>query len=290
MKLISLNQAKWKKIGNRILAFCRLVLLPPFLFLLSLSLLLGSMALTISAAVCGKTRDRILDKNALLETGLDFDCILVLGCRVYSDGRLSHMLSDRVETAVELYAAGFCDRLLMSGDHKDDSYNEVDPMKAAAEGHGVPSDAISTDPMGLSTYDSIMRFAAENPGARILIVTQSYHLYRALYLAEKAGLEAYGVSADLRTYRGQIKYDLREIAARCKDVYYAEKRPAAAGMQERAVHVFGNVAVERRIYENEKLLFHHTSDHDELPFRDFDRKSAALIADQREKRRVGSLR
>ncbi len=223
------DKTKWKRIGNRLGSFCRRVLFPAFLAILILGLLLAGMALTVSAAVCHKTQDRILDQRALLETGLDFDCILVLGCRVYSDGTLSPMLSDRVETAAALWSADACDRLLMSGDHKEESYNEVDPMRLSAEAHGVSSDAISTDPLGLSTYDSIMRFAAENPGARVIIVTQSYHLYRALYLAEKAGLDAYGVSADLRPYRDHVKNNLREIAARCKDVYYAEKRPAVAG-------------------------------------------------------------
>ncbi|MBR3894997.1 MAG: YdcF family protein [Clostridia bacterium] len=225
------DKEKWKRFGDRCARIVHRVIFPVFLAFLSLTILFASMALIISAAVCNKVRDRILDKDTLLEMGVDFDCILVLGCRVYSDGTLSHMLSDRVETASSLYAAGICDHLLMSGDHREDSYNEVDPMKLAAEAHGVPSDAIATDPMGLSTYDSIMRFARENRGARVIIVTQSYHLYRALYLAEKAGLDAYGVSADLRTYRGQIKYDVREIAARCKDVYFAEKKPAPAGLE-----------------------------------------------------------
>ena len=105
-------------------------------------------------------------------------------------------------------------------------------MKAAAEAAGIPQEAILTDPLGLSTYDSIARLSALYEGKRVLIVTQSYHLYRALYVAERLGLEAYGVSADLRSYVGQIKYDVREVAARCKDVFYAEVKPVAVGLEE----------------------------------------------------------
>lgn len=222
----------WRKIGKKLGIFRRQVLVPLCALLLCLALLVSGMGLIISAAVCNKTRDRIVTAEELLAMDSAFDCILVLGCRVYSDGRLSHMLSDRVETAVSLYKAGVCDTLVMSGDHEDDSYNEVDPMRNAAVEQGVPAEAILTDPLGLSTYDSIMRFAAEHNGARVIIVTQSYHLYRALYVAEKAGLEAYGVSADLRSYVGQFKYDVREVAARCKDVFYAEARPAAVGTEK----------------------------------------------------------
>ena len=142
------------------------------------------------------------------------------------------MLSDRVQTSIALYEAGFCDKILMSGDHKDQYYNEVDPMKEVAVASGVPEEEILIDPLGLSTYDSIVRLARLYKGKRVLIVTQSYHLYRALYVADKVGLNAYGVSADLRSYRGQFKYDLREILARCKDVFYAEARPSAVGLEE----------------------------------------------------------
>lgn len=185
----------------------------------------------INLTVCNGAKGRIVDADTLSELGISFDCIVVLGCRVYKDGRLSPMLEDRVTVGVSLYDKGICDRILMSGDHKDDSYNEVDPMKAAAIEMGVPSEAILTDPLGLSTYDSISRVAKEHAGARVVIVTQEYHLYRALYIAEKLGLDAYGVSADLRTYVEQWKRDAREVLARCKDVLWTWVKPEpVAGM------------------------------------------------------------
>ena len=219
-----------KKKTMQKVGFCRCVLRPALLVLLTVVVLLGIAASIVSASVYHKMKVRIWDRNELISAPFDFDFILVLGCGVYSDGTPTPMLADRVETATSLYALGVCDRLLMSGEYRNERYDEVGVMKREAERRGVPSDVILTDPLGLSTYDSIMRFAAEYPGARVVIVTQSYHLYRALYLAEKAGIDACGVSADLRPYVGQIKYDLREIIARCKDVYFAEARPAVAGI------------------------------------------------------------
>ena len=150
--------------------------------------------------------------------GTSFDYIVVLGCRVYEDGRLSHMLEDRVKASVTLYKSGISDCILMSGDHEHDRYNEVDPMKHTAVAQGVPAEDVLVDPLGLSTYDSLARLAAQHRGARVVIVTQEYHLYRALYIAESLGLDAYGVSADLRPYAGQWKRDAREVFARCKDM------------------------------------------------------------------------
>ena len=230
--VMHLARIPWKKTAKLLGVFSRRVLLPLCSLLLCIALLVSGFAIVISSAVCHKTRDRIVTVEQLHKMDTTFDYILVLGCRVYEDGSLSHMLTDRVKTAVSLYEAGLCDTLIMSGDHQSDAYNEVDPMKAAAEAAGIPQEAILTDPLGLSTYDSIARLSALYEGKRVLIVTQSYHLYRALYVAEKLGLEAYGVSADLRSYVGQIKYDVREVAARCKDVFYAEARPLAVGLEE----------------------------------------------------------
>ena len=86
----------------------------------------------------------------------------------------------------------------------------------------MPKEVIAIDPEGYSTYDSISNLLKQYKGKRVLIVTQKYHLYRALYIADKLGIDAYGVSADLRTYTKQLKYDLREILARVKDVVWVE--------------------------------------------------------------------
>lgn len=211
-----------------LLRFFKKVVLPCTAVLLTLCVLLGSFALIISAAVRDKTEDRILTVEEAEALEGELDCILVLGCRVYANGEPSPMLYDRVATGCALYGKGVCDKLLMSGDNRDIYYNEIEAMCREAMALGVPEEAILTDRYGLSTYDSVVRLLEEYEGRRVIIVTQTYHLYRALYLAEKLGVEAYGVGADLRPYYGQTKRDLREVLARCKDVVYAHKRPPTA--------------------------------------------------------------
>ena len=148
------------------------------------------------------------------------DCILILGAGVYSNKYPSLMLQDRLDKGIELYELGVSDRILMSGDNSEIDYNEVLVMKDYAVEAGIPGDNIFQDHAGFSTYESMYRardvFAAE----KIVVVTQSYHLYRALYDARALGLEAYGVMAEDVDYRGQTLRDLRELLARVKDVVY----------------------------------------------------------------------
>ena len=155
----------------------------------------------------------------------NMDCIIVLGCLVKDDGTPSDMLADRLTRGVALYKQGVAPKIIMSGDHGHESYDEVNVMKLFAIDAGVPSNDIFMDHAGFSTYESIYR-AKEIFGAeKIIIVTQEYHLYRALYIAEELGIEAYGVDADYHTYRGQAKRDIREIFARCKDFFNVMLKP-----------------------------------------------------------------
>ena len=147
----------------------------------------------------------------------DIDCIIVLGCQVKEDGTLSHMLRDRLSRGVELYQMGAAPKLLMSGDHGRKAYNEVGAMKQYAIDNGVPSEDVFMDHAGFSTYETVYRAKEVFQARRVIIVTQQYHLYRALYIADSLGLEAYGVSADHRTYAGQTMRDIREVLARVKD-------------------------------------------------------------------------
>lgn len=198
--------------------------LPVIAFLIAVCLIVVGAMLTVSASVKKRSSTRVRTQEEIASVGSVYDCILVLGCRVWKDGRLSDMLHDRVTTAVELWKAGAAPVILMSGDHRTDDYDEVGAMKREAIAQGVPSDKIFLDHDGYSTAESIANFAAAYGGS-VLIVTQEYHLYRALYLAEKYGLEADGVAADLRSYRGQTRYTLREILARVKDVRTGYLRP-----------------------------------------------------------------
>ncbi len=151
--------------------------------------------------------------------GEKFDCILILGAKVFESGGVSAMLADRLDRGIELYFAGVSDRILVSGDHGRTEYDEVNTMKAYCVERGVPSEAVFMDHAGFSTYESIVR-AKEIFGCEsVMIVTQEYHLYRALYIAKAKGLYAYGASASKQTYTGQTKRDMREFAARIKDVF-----------------------------------------------------------------------
>ena len=147
----------------------------------------------------------------------DVDCILVLGCQVKSDGKPSDMLADRLKRGIQLYEQGSASKIIMSGDHGRKVYDEVNTMKQVAINSGVPSTDIFMDHAGFSTYESIYRAKEIFEVDKLVIVTQKYHLYRALYIAEKLGIEAYGVNSDYHIYAGQFKREIREIFARCKD-------------------------------------------------------------------------
>ena len=132
----------------------------------------------------------------------------------------------RLDLAIELYQSGASDRLLMSGDHSRKDYDEVSAMRNYAADRQVALSHIFLDHAGFSTYESLYRARDIFGAERILIVTQRYHLYRALYIADALGLEARGVAADARSYARQPYYTLREIAARSKDFLYTIVQPA----------------------------------------------------------------
>lgn len=151
--------------------------------------------------------------------GSKADCILVLGAGLKPDGSPSDMLRDRLSFACDLWEEGVSDTVLVSGDRASESYDEVTAMKNYLLAHGVPEEAILEDPKGYSTSESLKRakdvFGYEN----VVVVTQRYHLYRALYIAQKLRLDAKGVNSDPFTYRGQTLRDIREFAARIKDFF-----------------------------------------------------------------------
>lgn len=187
--------------------------------------------------VCGKYI--LLAEDAVNK---DAECIVVLGCGVKSDGTPSDMLEDRLIRGIELYKAGAASKLLMSGDHGSDEYDEVGAMKRYAIEAGVPSEDIFMDHAGFSTYESIYRAKEIFGVKKLIIVTQEYHLYRALYIAQDLGMEAYGVASDYRTYVGQSMRDVRELLARCKDFFISILRPKPTYMgDEIPINGNGNV-------------------------------------------------
>ena len=173
-------------------------------------------ALVVSAAVKSASRDAIVTRVEAAD--FDADCILVLGAGISSNNRPSPMLADRLEEGIALYEAGVAPKLLMSGDHGQEGYNEVGVMKQYAVDAGVPPEDVFMDHAGFSTYESIYRARDIFLAERVVLVTQEYHLYRALYVAQELGISAVGVASDPRAYAGQSFRELREIAARGKDV------------------------------------------------------------------------
>ena len=182
----------------------------------------GIYALCVNSYIKNREKDKIFTVDSV--SG-GYDCIIILGCGVKDDGRPSDMLYDCIITGVELYKKGIAPRILMSGDHGRTDYDEVGTMKKYAVDMGVPEDAVFCDHAGFSTYESMVRankvFGIENA----VVVTQSYHLYRALFDAESFCIDAYGVSADVRRYLGQTNRNIREIIARNKDFLFCVFKP-----------------------------------------------------------------
>ena len=172
------------------------------------------------------------------EAGEEYDCVLVLGCGVWGDTP-SHMLEDRLLEGISLCQSGASKKLLMSGDHGRKGYDEVNVMKKFAVDRGIPSEDVFMDHAGFSTYESMYRAKEIFKAEKILIVTQDYHLYRAIYDARALGLEAYGVASNPRSYGGQLYRDIREILARNKDFIYSIIKPEPTYLGE-AIPVQGN--------------------------------------------------
>lgn len=176
------------------------------------SALLATIIIGINFYVQSMSRHLIISREAAPTS----QTILVLGAAVYRDGRLSDMYHDRAQTALDLYNAGKSSVILVSGDNSTKEYDEVTPVKKYLIAAGVPSSSIVLDYAGFDTYDSLYRARNIFGVTSTIIVTQNFHLPRALYIGKKLGISVYGVNADLRTY-GDIRYlYLREYGARIK--------------------------------------------------------------------------
>ena len=182
-----------------------------------LVVLLALVAVVNRAVVWEASRSEIYDCNKEINIVKKYDCILVLGAGVRADGTPSHMLEDRLRGAVALYEAGVSDVLLLSGDNSGEDYDEVSAMVKYCLEHGVPESAIVRDDIGFSTSESVYNTVRTLGYRDIIVVTQEYHLYRAMYMIKRMGADADGFATDYRAYSMQIKRDVREYVARCKD-------------------------------------------------------------------------
>ena len=193
------------------------------IIILILCALIGIMMLSINFYVVNKTKSKIVTEKQAKELE-NVDCILVLGAGIWGD-KPSPMLEDRLLQGITLYNNQTSSKIIMSGDHGKEEYDEVNVMKDFAIEKGVKSEDIFMDHAGFSTYDSVYRAKEIFKAQKIIIVTQKYHLHRALYVAEKLGIEAYGVASDPREYRGQVVRELREVLARDKDFFKCIIKP-----------------------------------------------------------------
>lgn len=176
-------------------------------------------AFTISEYVRISTDSSIYSGADELGSVSDVDCIVILGAGLKSDGTPSHMLEDRIKVGVNVMNMTGIKYILMSGDRSGDYYDEPAAMKKYAESLGVDPERILIDGKGYSTYESISRLKDEYGFERVIVITQKYHLHRALYISRFFGIESVGVSSDLRGYRNQTAREIREILARVKDFF-----------------------------------------------------------------------
>jgi SanA protein len=142
--------------------------------------------------------------------------VLVPGAYVYKNGILSHILEDRILKALELYKLGIVEKFILSGDHGQEDYDEVNSMKEYLLIRDVPPEDIFLDHAGFSTYDSVYRAKAIFQATELIIVSQEYHLPRAVYIARSLGLDAHGYISDRRSYVDIDKYMQREKLANVK--------------------------------------------------------------------------
>ncbi len=173
--------------------------------------------LFINIFMIALTSGNIYEFEEIESADISAECAIILGCQVFPDGTPSTMLRHRLETGAELYFDGKVKKIIVSGDHGADHYDESNNMKNYLIDMGIPSEDIFMDHAGFSTYDSMKRAKEVFGVESAIIVTQKYHLYRAMYVGKMNGIEVCGVSASLDSYGRQLYYDVREYVARCKD-------------------------------------------------------------------------
>jgi SanA protein len=181
--------------------------------------------LALQAWVDRQVADRIYTEVA---TTPSEPVAIVFGAGVWPSGRLSHALADRMETAIALYQAGKVNKLLLSGDNRFADYNEPAAMAQYARERGIPDEDLVLDYAGRRTYDSCYRARDIFGVERAVLVTQAFHLPRALYTCQRLGVEGAGVVADQRQYIRAPWYQLREVAALSRawlDLNLSKPRP-----------------------------------------------------------------
>ena len=194
-----------------------------FLIIIAAVLVLGLSAYvtqSVKGDIAGvDTGSGISEAEAGECKSIDPQCILVLGCAVWADNEPSPMLRDRLDAAIALYKAGVAPKILLSGDNSIVEYSEPDCMLKYTLAQGVPPEDIFLDYAGFSTYESVYRSHAVFMADRLIVVTQKYHLFRALKACEALGIKAKGVASNQQKYAGRYYREAREVLARNKDFF-----------------------------------------------------------------------
>lgn len=205
------------------------------IFVTSIYIIAILLTIATNSITVYSTRDEIYNFNKVIQDSEQnqYDAILVLGCGVVRN-QPSPLLQERLDAGIELYKKGVAPKIIMSGDHGREDYDEVNVMKSYAIQQGVPSEDIFMDHAGFSTYESVYRAGNIFLAKKLVIVSQRYHLYRAIYISKLLNFEKV-VGADSTTYRmyGQTVRDLREIFAREKDFFKVIFRPKPTFLGDR---------------------------------------------------------
>lgn len=175
-----------------------------------------------------------------LNSAPEVQAVLVLGARVYSDGSLSPVLEDRVIVGINLYKLGKAKKIIFSGDHRKEHYDEPNAMKRYAEKKGVPQKDIFLDHAGFRTFDSLYRAKEVFKLKSVIVVTQEFHLGRSIYIGKKLGLNVYGMKSDRRTYQKHWVNHIREFLARTlafSDLFITNRKPHFLGP---TINIHGN--------------------------------------------------
>lgn len=209
-------------------------LLKMLLAIIVIAMIAGLACILINSRVVRTTEDKIAYtvrgeveiKSFAVDNlkNFDADCIMVLGCGIEDEETPSPMLKDRLDVGIELYKQGAAPKILLTGDNGTEQHNEIHVMLKYTKEAGVPEKDIFCDHAGFSTYESMYRAGSIFNAERVIVVTQTYHQYRALYIGDKLGLEVMGVASDQQTYFGQSFRESREILARIKDFFKSSLR------------------------------------------------------------------
>ena len=193
----------------------------------SIIVFISLMTLFINIYMINSTKNQIISID---ELNGEYDAIIVLGCRVDGDSP-SLMLARRLDKGIEVYNK-LNTKIILTGDHDEKDYDEVNVMKNYII-DSIPSKDIFLDHAGVNTYDSLYRAKYIFEAKKIVIVTQKYHMYRALYLANKLDLDAVGIVADdIPQKMIMLKNEIREILSRDKNFFKGLIKPKSKYLGE----------------------------------------------------------